>query len=308
MAVCRSQRAVDSLLLGLDDIRFEVRFQCGRSLAAIAAKAAGPAHRCGPCLRRRSEGSRRWPAGVGRPASARSPRRRRIEDVGGRFHQEPRQPESRARVHAFSRSCCRPSRCRSRCAVCMSTIQNLRGTALEYLESVLPPAIRDPLWPFLEDSPSGRQNLARPGRNSGRLGAFESLDYAEPRGARTSDAPAKRDHGSRDAWQNKNSSSCRATRRLRPDGRRRPMAQGTFRTICSPSRSSGSRCSALIGVALWTTGLLMDQVITLTVPTGLPVGCLEAPRPGGDSASIVSAVDVRVRPLLLATHRRPRPM
>ena len=28
---------------------------------------------------------------------------------------------------------------------------NLRGTALEYLEGVLPPAIRERLWPFLED-------------------------------------------------------------------------------------------------------------------------------------------------------------
>ena len=27
----------------------------------------------------------------------------------------------------------------------------LRGTALEYLESVLPPRIRERLWPFLED-------------------------------------------------------------------------------------------------------------------------------------------------------------
>ena len=30
--------------------------------------------------------------------------------------------------------------------------QNLRGTALEYLESVLPPQIRERLWPFLEDT------------------------------------------------------------------------------------------------------------------------------------------------------------
>jgi hypothetical protein len=29
--------------------------------------------------------------------------------------------------------------------------QGLRGTALEYLEGVLPPAIRARLWPFLED-------------------------------------------------------------------------------------------------------------------------------------------------------------
>jgi len=30
--------------------------------------------------------------------------------------------------------------------------QNLRGTALEYLEGVLPQPIREHLWPFLEDS------------------------------------------------------------------------------------------------------------------------------------------------------------
>ncbi len=28
---------------------------------------------------------------------------------------------------------------------------NLRGTALEYLESILPGSIREGLWPFLED-------------------------------------------------------------------------------------------------------------------------------------------------------------
>jgi hypothetical protein len=28
---------------------------------------------------------------------------------------------------------------------------NLRGTALEYLEGVIPPSIRDALWPFLEE-------------------------------------------------------------------------------------------------------------------------------------------------------------
>ena len=29
--------------------------------------------------------------------------------------------------------------------------QELKGTSLEYLESTLPPPIRDALWPFLED-------------------------------------------------------------------------------------------------------------------------------------------------------------
>ena len=37
-SVCVSQRACDGLILGLDDQRFEVRFQCGRSLASILEK------------------------------------------------------------------------------------------------------------------------------------------------------------------------------------------------------------------------------------------------------------------------------
>jgi hypothetical protein len=38
----------------------------------------------------------------------------------------------------------------------------LRGTALEYLESVLPQAVRSRLWPFLEDSrPAGRSTRSR---------------------------------------------------------------------------------------------------------------------------------------------------
>jgi hypothetical protein len=35
--------------------------------------------------------------------------------------------------------------------------QHLRGTALEYLEGVLPPAIRERLWPFLEERPMPRR-------------------------------------------------------------------------------------------------------------------------------------------------------
>jgi hypothetical protein len=43
-----------------------------------------------------------------------------------------------------------------------STDRNLRGTALEYLESVLPPGLRVRLWPFLDDSrPPSRTTRAR---------------------------------------------------------------------------------------------------------------------------------------------------
>jgi hypothetical protein len=37
----------------------------------------------------------------------------------------------------------------------------LRGTALEYLETTLPPEIRRPLWPFLEDNRPRRQDATR---------------------------------------------------------------------------------------------------------------------------------------------------
>jgi len=40
--------------------------------------------------------------------------------------------------------------------------RNLQGTALEYLEGVLPAPIRDRLWPFLEDRrPMARSTRAR---------------------------------------------------------------------------------------------------------------------------------------------------
>src|SRR5207342_2766195 len=38
----------------------------------------------------------------------------------------------------------------------------LRGTALEYLEGVLPPRIREQLWPFLEDQRTAADRKARP--------------------------------------------------------------------------------------------------------------------------------------------------
>jgi hypothetical protein len=41
--------------------------------------------------------------------------------------------------------------------------QNLRGTALEYLESQLPPSIRPHLWRFLEDERPATPRPARPG-------------------------------------------------------------------------------------------------------------------------------------------------
>ena len=40
--------------------------------------------------------------------------------------------------------------------------RNLQGTALEYLEGVLPPPIRERLWPFLEDRRPAKGGPTRP--------------------------------------------------------------------------------------------------------------------------------------------------
>ena len=161
MSVCRSQRAVDCLLLGLDDIRFEVRFQCGRALAVIVAKQ--------PDLR--IDAARVFDVvqkevAVGRPVWE-----------GRHLLDRLDEGESKTPVDDFIKS--RASQSLAHVFSLLSLVlpaeplqialrglhvddQNLRGTALEYLESVLPAAIRESLWPFLEDRrPVTRTSRAR---------------------------------------------------------------------------------------------------------------------------------------------------
>ena len=161
MAVCSSQRAADSLTLGLADVRFEVRFQCGRALAAIVAK-----H---PDIQIAAAGVFdvvQKEVAVGRPVWE-----------GRRLLDRLDESEPKTFVDEFIRS--RASQSLAHVFTVLSLVlppeplqialrglhagdENLRGTALEYLESVLPPMIREPLWPFLEDHrPSGRTIRSR---------------------------------------------------------------------------------------------------------------------------------------------------
>ena len=99
-SVCVSQRAADGLILGLDDQRFEVRFQCGRSLAAIVAK--NPRIRIHDqaiydvVLREVAVGQ----SGVGEPSPARRHGRPRTAVVRGPVHQGPHEPGAGPRLHA----------------------------------------------------------------------------------------------------------------------------------------------------------------------------------------------------------------
>jgi AAA family ATP:ADP antiporter len=160
-SVCVSQRAADGLLLGLEDQRFEVRYQCARSLASILAK--------NPRVRIDAEfvfEIVRREAAVGRPVWESQRLLPQAEDRDDNFFVDDvvRDRASRSLAHVFTLLALvlptEPLQIAFRGL--HADDQNLRGTALEYLEGVLPPAIRDALWPYLEDSrPRRRESRPR---------------------------------------------------------------------------------------------------------------------------------------------------
>ena len=159
-SVCTSQRAADGLILGLDDLRFEVRFQCGRSLAAMRER--------NPAIsidRDRMLSVVLREVAVGRPVWE----SRRLLD-------HPDSGDTISFVDEFLRD--RAGQSLAHVFTLLSLVlpreplqiafrglytddRNLQGTALEYLEGILPAPIRDRLWPFLEDRRAG-SHPARP--------------------------------------------------------------------------------------------------------------------------------------------------
>jgi hypothetical protein len=150
-SVCVSQRAADGLILGLDDQRSEVRFQCGRSLAAIVAK--------NPRVRIAEQAIYEVvlrEAAVGRPVWESHRLLDAMDDPeGGPTFVDKfiRDRSSQGLAHVFTLlSLVQPAEpLQIAYRGLLTGDENLRGTALEYLEGTLPPAIRVGLWPFLED-------------------------------------------------------------------------------------------------------------------------------------------------------------
>jgi hypothetical protein len=158
-SVCASQRAVDGLLLGLDDLRFEVRFQCGRALAATLEKNA---------LIRIDHGRVfdvvRREVVVSRPVWESHRLLDRLDDEEQSFVDEfVRDRAGQSLAHVFTLL-----------ALVLPTYPlqiafrglhtddpALQGTALEYLEGVLPRDIRDRLWPFLGGTEAPRAERPR---------------------------------------------------------------------------------------------------------------------------------------------------
>jgi len=158
-SVCVSQRAADGLMLGLDDQRFEVRFQCGHSLASLLEKnprVVIDTERIFAVVMRE--------AAVGRPVweSRRLLDELDVKDEVSFVDEFVRDRAGQSLAHVFTLlSTVLP---REPLLISFRSLytddKNLQGTALEYLEGVLPPPIRERLWPFLED----RRPVARSAR------------------------------------------------------------------------------------------------------------------------------------------------
>jgi hypothetical protein len=153
-----SQRAADGLLAALDDRRFEVRVQAARSLSSVMARnerLSIDASRIHDIVLRE--------VAVGRPVW----KGRQLLD--GSVSASPldefvRDRAGQSLAHVFTLlSLILP---REPLRIAFRSLQGddtyLRGTALEYLEGVLPPTVRQALWPFLvrrrRATVSGRQD------------------------------------------------------------------------------------------------------------------------------------------------------
>ena len=161
LATYKDPRAVEGLLHGLGDRRFEVRYRCGRGLNHVteldSSLKVAPAAVYDAVLREVEAGAGVWEG-------------RRLLD---QFDDEPwspvvddaiRERASKSLEHVFTLLALVLPRQPLRIAFRALHVSDefLRGTALEYLEGALPPEIRKPLWPHLEDRRPRRPPAVRP--------------------------------------------------------------------------------------------------------------------------------------------------
>jgi hypothetical protein len=156
-AVGVSDRAAAGVMLGLDDLRFDVRYHSARALAAIHEK--NPRVRID---RERIFEVVLKEVAVGRPVWE-SRRLLEVSPNDSALDQFVRDRAGESLAHVFTLLSLVLER--EPLQIAFRSLHTdddyLRGTALEYLESVLPPQIRQRLWPFLEARPVSRRTRAR---------------------------------------------------------------------------------------------------------------------------------------------------
>jgi hypothetical protein len=152
LSACPTQASVDALIRGTDDERFEVRYECGRALLRITASKAPiviPFQTVIAIVSREVALSKEvWD-------SQRAPE----------FDDEENEPPAlidrllrdrfdRSFEHVFSilALILDPESIRIAFKSLHQADERLRGTALEYLETVLPDEVRDAVWPYLGEA------------------------------------------------------------------------------------------------------------------------------------------------------------
>ena len=154
-----SPRAIDGLFGGLEDERFEVRFRCGRPLVRLTADAPhlhiGPERVHAVLLREVAVDRHVW--------ESQQPHEHDEGDTALALDGVLRERASRSLEHVFTVLALILPREPLRIAFhgLHADDAQLRGTALEYLETALPVQIREKLWPFL-DAEAPRDKQARP--------------------------------------------------------------------------------------------------------------------------------------------------
>jgi len=167
----RSQMAVDGLVRGLFDERFDVRYDCGVALARMLEREAALAVPADPVL----EAVRRELA-IERRILEAEPTLDPLDDDADApiFESVLRDRASRGLEHVFTILSLMLDREALRMAFRALTAgdEALRGTALEYLENVLPAEIRDALWPYV----TGKRRPARATQRSAQEVLKDLLD------------------------------------------------------------------------------------------------------------------------------------
>jgi ATP:ADP antiporter, AAA family len=154
LAVCPSQRAADGLLLGIADPRFEVRYQCGRALLRITEaddSIVVSRDHVEETIKREIEAEMKALEAVSN------------EDFDDEIHPDElsslmemlaRDRVNRSLEHIFTILSLHLEREPLRIAFRALHHEDTRhrGTALEYLETVLPPGVREVIWPYLGEA------------------------------------------------------------------------------------------------------------------------------------------------------------
>jgi ATP:ADP antiporter, AAA family len=187
-----TQSVADGLIRGTEDARFEVRYECGRALLKITCSPARVVIALETVIAIvQREVSRSKDVWDSQPASDLDEEDNEASELCDRLL---RDRIDRSLEHVFTILALHLDRDSLRIAfhALHEKDERIRGTALEYLETVLPDEIRDAVWPFLGEARPMR--AARPAREI-LADLRQATKAPEPATTLTSRGPTLRTEG-----------------------------------------------------------------------------------------------------------------